>query len=109
MNEMKFFFLEFLILLHRSERIDVSIDVVVTNDSGQTIYDFFSLNISNTGMLIASQTVINENISRARMVIDPLQYNLSTSLICDIKIVRTEDENSKSSQKYALNQLLMKS
>ncbi|MFK7826787.1 MAG: PilZ domain-containing protein [Oligoflexales bacterium] len=99
------FFLEFLILLHRSQRIDVSVDVVITNDSGQLIYDFFSLNISNTGMLIASQSVVKDEIIRPRMVIDPLQNQLSSSLICDIKIVRTENEDSKYSQKYALKKL----
>ena len=77
------------------------LEVALVQYGKPELSDFFSLNISLSGMLIASKKNIsfakNEAIS---LVIDPWQDRLSHFISCDVRVARVVDRDSKGFEKY---------
>lgn len=87
----------------RSPRFNTKINMVVTRDGDSTNYDFFTLNISLTGMLIASKNqelLTFKKGDSISIVIDPWHEMLSQSISCDVRVARVANGDSKGLQKY---------
>ena len=78
--------------------------MVVTREEDSNSYDFFTLNISLSGMLIASRNEASAfNFRKGdaiSIVIDPWHERLAHSISCDVRVARVVNSNSKGLQKY---------
>lgn len=79
--------------IERAERFNLDLNLAVTHDNGQSVFDFYTINISKTGMLIASNSKLDLDSRSLHMVIDPLQTTFPESLICRFQIVRQVNNN----------------
>ena len=72
----------------RADRFNLLLDIAVTPDNGENVFDFYSINVSESGMLIGSNLELNLGQSDLRMVIDPLEKYLNYSILCKFEIMR---------------------
>lgn len=75
----------------RADRFDMNLELAVTADNGESVFDFYTINVSETGMLIASNKIIDVQAETMKMVIDPLQKNFASSILCDLQIARVAE------------------
>lgn len=88
-------------MIKRSSRMDTRIEVALLNDSRKDVYDFFTLNISDSGMLIASNEFIRfQTDDSTSVLIDPYKKYMPSYISCDVIIARIVDSSSKGLQKY---------
>ena len=78
----------------RADRFDMQVEVAVTPDNGVNIFNFSTLNVSDTGMLIASNEIIDIGTSYLQMAIDPLEQHFSSAILCDFQVVRVVLEDA---------------
>lgn len=88
-------------MITRSPRTDTQLEITVLNDGTRDIYNFFTLNLSRTGMLIASKEIIQVDIDDPiSVVIDPWKKHLNNFISCDVKVARIVESHSKGLEKY---------
>ena len=88
-------------MIDRSPRVSSKLEVAVVQYGKMELTDFFSLNISLSGMLIASKkNIIINRDQPISLVIDPWQDQLSNFISCDVRVARMVDRNSEGLKKY---------
>lgn len=77
------------------------IEIAVLDDRKKDVYSFYTLNISETGMLIASNEIIKiDTTDTVSVVIDPWQQYLENFISCDVRVDRMVENGSKVLSKY---------
>ena len=76
----------------RTNRYDIQVRMAVTPDNGINIFDFSTLNVSYTGMLIASTEIIDIGTSYFQMAIDPFEQHFKSAILCDFHVVRIAEK-----------------
>lgn len=88
-------------MIPRSPRVDSKLEVAIVQFGLPELKDFFTLNISLTGMLIVSKNYVSvDPESPISVVIDPWQQQLSQFILCDVRVARIVDCNPESLKKY---------
>ena len=88
-------------MIDRSPRVDTKLEIAVLKKGNTEMFQFYCLNLSITGMLIASLDKFNINVDDSMsLVIDPWKEHLASFVSCDVRVARIVESTSKGLEKY---------